>query len=102
VRAGRGLNALGTEQILDRDGDTVYRPQRPAGGTTGIGLGGTRQRKLAGLRNEGVQLPGAGHRVEVRTGEFDGAERATAQTMTCVGDRHPPQFGGHSTTFGTE
>jgi hypothetical protein len=78
--AGRGRDAFGLAEILDRDRHAVQRPARAAGSGLGIARGGIRQRPLG--RQGGVALElgiEAGDAVEERPGRLHRGELARLQ-----------------------
>jgi hypothetical protein len=100
VRAGGGRTSSGAEQVLDRDRQALEQAGLAPGEP---GIGGLRhlERQLRRLGDEGVEVAGALHRLEVRRREVDRRELARGQPAPRLGEPEAGDIGHHSTTFGT-
>ena len=101
MRRGRGRHPFGTEQILDRDGHTVERPQGAVLGAPGVRRRGTVPRDLGRQGDEGVQAFGRLGRGQRGLGQIDSGKFALIQAVGGLGDGQFVKFGHYSTTLGT-
>ena len=99
VRPGGGQDALGAEQVLDRDRDAVER-QRLAARQPFVGGIGHRQSALRRRGNIGVERLGLGDRIVIGDGQFSRRERLAGKPVACLGEskRQQRRF-AHSTTL---